>query len=92
MGEPPPREAGEDSGWPDAALESAYMAEAAARGETPQPVKAGVAFTEETETLPLPALEDLVRRIPPEVRETLDDLFRARFVRVTRVPGKALTR
>jgi hypothetical protein len=38
----------------------------------------------------LPPLDELVKRIPPEVRETLEDLFRARFVTVKRVPKKAL--
>ncbi|MEO5958636.1 MAG: hypothetical protein ABIZ49_02265 [Opitutaceae bacterium] len=34
----------------------------------------------------LPPLDDLVRLIPPEIRETLDDLFRVKFVRVQRLP------
>lgn len=38
----------------------------------------------------LPAIEDLVPRIPAAAREVLDELFRARFVRVQRVPRKAL--
>jgi len=45
---------------------------------------------EPADTKPLPALVDLVNRIPPEVREALEDLFRARFVTVKRVPAKAL--
>lgn len=39
---------------------------------------------------PLPPLNELVQRIPAEVREALDDLFRARFVAVKRVPKQAL--
>ena len=35
--------------------------------------------------------DELVARLPPAVRETLDELFRARFVRVTRLPRKTLT-
>jgi hypothetical protein len=31
-----------------------------------------------------------VKRIPPEVREVLDDLFRAKFTAVRRVPKKSL--
>lgn len=38
----------------------------------------------------LPAMEDLVQRIPAEARGALDELFRARFVRVQRIPRKAL--
>jgi len=40
---------------------------------------------------PAPELDDLVARLPPAVRETLDELFRARFVRVTRLSRKSLT-
>jgi hypothetical protein len=38
----------------------------------------------------LPPLEALVARIPPVVRDTLDDLFRAKFTAVRRVPPSAL--
>lgn len=40
----------------------------------------------------LPPLDELVKRIPPAVRESLEDLFRARFVTVKRVPARALKR
>jgi hypothetical protein len=32
-----------------------------------------------------PPLEELVQRIPSEVREALEELFRAKFTRATRV-------
>lgn len=54
--------------------------------------KPPVEMADETEAAPLPALDSLVQRIPPHVRETLDDLFRARFVAVKRVPERALKR
>ncbi len=38
----------------------------------------------------LPPLEDLVKRIPPATRDLLEELFRARFVTVKRVPKSAL--
>lgn len=38
----------------------------------------------------LPDLETLVKRIPPEVREALDDLFRVKFVHVQRLPASTL--
>lgn len=38
---------------------------------------------------PLPKLDDLVARIPAPVRETLDELFRAKFIAVRRYPGKS---
>jgi hypothetical protein len=39
---------------------------------------------------PAPPLDALVARIPAEVRERLDSLFRARFVQVIRVAPAAL--
>jgi len=38
----------------------------------------------------LPPMEDLVKRIPAAARELLEELFRARFVTVKRVPKSAL--
>ncbi|TAG28337.1 MAG: hypothetical protein EAZ36_06045, partial [Verrucomicrobia bacterium] len=37
---------------------------------------------------PLPELDALVARLPAEVRGTLDELFRARFVSVKKLPKK----
>jgi hypothetical protein len=37
----------------------------------------------------LPPLEDLVQRIPPQARELLETLFRAKFVAVKRLPASA---
>ncbi len=58
----------------------------------PDTIPAGVGLVAEVEETPvkLPPLDDLVQRIPPEVRELMDELFRAKFVRVQRVPKKAL--
>ena len=39
---------------------------------------------------PLPPMEDLVNRIPAPARELIENLFRARFVTVKRVPKAAL--
>ncbi len=38
----------------------------------------------------LPPMEDLVKRIPGPARELMEELFRARFVTVKRVPKTAL--
>jgi len=38
----------------------------------------------------LPPMEDLVKRIPAPTRELMEELFRARFVTVRRVPRSAL--
>jgi hypothetical protein len=79
----------ETSGGFDEAAESAFLAEARERGEPVRPVTTADPI-EETDTKPLPSLNELVERIPADVRETLEDLFRARFVTVKRVPKKAL--
>ena len=80
---------GAPNAWPDESAEAAMMSELKSRGEmaTPAPTEA---VEETTDTKNLPPLDDLVKRIPPEVREALDDLFRVKFVRVVRVPAKAL--
>lgn len=70
--------------------EAAYLSEARARGETVQPVAAETIEEVEDKAAALPKLDDLVNRIPSDVRETLDELFRARFVAVRRVPRKLL--
>lgn len=38
----------------------------------------------------LPPMEDLVKRIPMPTRDLLEELFRARFVTVRRIPPSAL--
>lgn len=38
----------------------------------------------------LPPMEDLVKRIPMPTRDLLEELFRAKFVTVKRVPRTAL--
>ena len=75
--------------WPDESAEGAFLSEARERGE---PVMAAVAVeaVEETDTKSLPPLDELVKRLSPEVRETLDELFRAKFIAVRRIPKKAL--
>ncbi len=76
--------------WPDDAVESAFLAEAKERGELVPPPKPADDAPEEDEPKTMPAVGDLVAKIPPQVRDALEDLFRAKFVRVVRVPKKAL--
>lgn len=83
---------GAPTAWPDDAAESAFLAEARERGETVAPAKAREEIAEETDAKALPPLQELVEKIPAEVRETLEELFRARFTTVKRVPKKALKR
>lgn len=73
----------------DESMESAFLAEARERGEK-VPVRKRDAADDATEAGSLPALDELVQRIPAETRELLDDLFRAKFTTVRRVPAKAL--
>lgn len=80
MDEPPP-------GF-DETAEASFLADARERGEVVRPRAAEE--TEEAAPAALPSLDSLVQRIPPEVRDALEDLFRARFVSVKRVPKKAL--
>jgi hypothetical protein len=75
--------------WPDDSAEGAFLGEARERGEHVVAV-AAVEAVEETETKSLPPLDAMVKRLSPDVREMLDDLFRAKFVTVRRVPKKAL--
>ncbi len=77
---------------PTEAEEAAYLAEQGPTVVGVAQVPSGGSDAVEPEEAPakLPAIEDLVQRIPAETREALDELFRARFVRVQRVPGKAL--
>jgi hypothetical protein len=72
----------------DELAESAFRAEARERGEAIVPIAARPAEMEEKG--PLPPLDSLVQRIPADVRETLEELFRAKFVKVRHVPAKAL--
>ena len=44
----------------------------------------------EDDTGDLPPMEDLVTRIPGAARELIEELFRARFITVKRIPKAAL--
>ena len=80
--------------WPDEAAESAMRAEVAGRGETLSSKAAKelaeAAAEAAAEKKNLPELDELIGRIPADVRDTLEDLFRVKFVKVARTPKKAL--
>ena len=80
--------------WPDEAAESAMRAEVTSRGETLNSKAAREAAEAAAEAAAekknLPKLDALVERIPAEVRDTLEELFRVKFVKVARTPKKAL--
>lgn len=85
---PPLPDEGVPAGFDDAA-ESAFRAEARERGDV-VPTVAATEAVEEVETTALPPLNELVQRIPGEVRDVLDELFRAKFVAVRRIPKQSL--
>jgi hypothetical protein len=92
-----PSAAADESSWPDESAEAAFLSERRSGdeagasemgrilGTSPDPAGAPV---EEKEILP--PLDDLVARIPAEVRAVIDELFRAKFVAVRRMPKEAL--
>lgn len=86
-----PVAAAEPPTWPDEAAESAFLADARERGEPVKATRAAAELAEDAvDPKALPKLDDLVNRIPAEVRDVLEDLFRAKFVKVQRVPKRAL--
>lgn len=84
---------GAENSWPDESAESAFLAEQREQGEgapvAPLPTRATIVDEADAKT-PLPALNDLIKKIPAETRELMDELFRAKFVAVRRVPKEAL--
>ena len=89
---------GETASWPTEADEAAVMSEAAARGEALERI-AEVAGVLPAETLPEPGggsgpadqsrLDLLVGQIPAAVRETLEELFRVKFIGVRNYPRES---
>lgn len=88
---------GDEDGPPLEALEAQMRGELAERDSAAAPPaarrRAATPSDEDDEPgagkAKLPELDELVARIPPEVRETLDELFRARFVSVKKLPKQA---
>lgn len=74
---------------PSADEEAAFLAQERENGYSPVPV-ATRAVVEEERTGELPPLEDLVKRIPMPTRDLMEELFRAKFVTVKRIPTSAL--
>ncbi len=77
---------------PSEGEEASFMAEQREQGFS-APVAAAsrvAAESEPDDKRSLPPLDDLVQRVPPGVRQLMDELFRANFVTVKRVPRSAL--
>ena len=83
-----PEPAAEAAPWPTEADEAAFQA--AARAEAGPALPAAVGRDEAPPPRALPALDELVARVPAETRAALDDLFRAKFTAVRRVSPKQL--
>jgi hypothetical protein len=77
---------------PSESEEAAFLAEQATTGGggVTEGRTAPAAEEAETPTGELPPLEELVNRIPAPTRQVMDELFRAKFVTVKRVPKSAL--
>lgn len=91
---------GGDEGGPSLAeLEAQMGGEVAARdasaGAARKPRAASAAEADDEDErrggkgAPLPELDELIARVPADVRDTLDELFRARFVSVKKLPARA---
>jgi hypothetical protein len=81
--------------WPDDSAESAMLTEVRARDTSSATIGQGNPAASSppaavADQKSLPPLDPLVARLPAEVRAVLDELFRAKFTAVRRVPEKAL--
>lgn len=76
--------------WPDAAVEEAMRAELASREESLPKARSRANQDDTLEGGPLPKLDDMIAQIPNRVIDTLDELFRAKFESVRRVPAAVL--
>lgn len=94
--EPEPDESSDGPApWMDAEREAAMQAaiEVEEAERSAKKVKPSRRQAEAAETLdggPLPELDDMVAKIPADLQEKMDDLFRAKFQSVKRVPAAVL--
>jgi len=87
---PPPPGDSEDGSWPSESAEAAAIADGQVRGETIIAAALSTDAEEETEKKELPSLDQLLQKVPAEVRDTMEELFRAKWTRVIRVRKKDL--
>lgn len=72
---------------PGEAEESAFLAE---QRQVNPPKAAGIAPVEADDRIvSLPPMDELIQRIPASTRELMDQLFRAKFITVKRMPVSA---
>lgn len=70
--------------WPGETDEASFLAESSEK-QASEAADRPPARGEEPAEAGLPALEGLVERVPREVRDLLDELFRAKFTAVRRI-------
>ena len=80
----------DSSEWPNAAVEEAMRAELASRDDSPPKARSRANKDDTLEGGPLPKLDDMIAQIPNNVIDTLDELYRAKFESVRRVPAAVL--
>lgn len=74
---------------PSTEEEAAFLAQERENGYAPA-LRATRPGGDDDLTGELPPLEDLVKRIPLATRDVMEELFRAKFVTVRRIPRSAL--
>lgn len=74
----------------EAAMKAAMEVEAAQREAHAAPNRRQAEREDTLDGGPLPALEDMIAQVPAELQAAMDDLFRAKFQSVKRVPKAVL--
>lgn len=85
-GEGRDEEAGREA-WPDEQAEAAILAQVRAETDGERGIKTG---GDKEEGPQMPPLEDLAKRIRPEVQAAMDEHFRAKWTEVRRVKAADL--
>lgn len=70
--------------------EASFLSEQSFQEAASAPISVAAKAEPEEPVGALPPLDDLIKRIPAPARELMDELFRAKFVTVKRVPKSAL--
>ena len=70
--------------------EAAFLAEQQENAPAFSVPPSALSTEPEAGDVPLPPMEDLVKRIPMPTRDLMEELFRAKFITVKRIPQTAL--
>lgn len=70
--------------------EAAFLAEQQGNAPAFSVPPSALSAEPEAGDVPLPPMEDLVKRIPMPTRDLMEELFRAKFITVKRMPPTAL--